>query len=478
MSKILITGGHLTPALAFIDYLKAAHPKEEVIFAGREYAQLDNGQPAWERSEITQRGLPFIPFQAQKSSNFNPFTYAETIRQAKTVLTANNVDLVLSFGGFMALPFALAAHQLKIPVITHEQTRVLGRANRALTLLANTTALSYSDTLLPFWTRHTQVTGNPLRAQLWQSAPAPAWFSPTTSLPILLVCGGSQGAQALNQLLLPILAPLSQDFIIVHQVGTASQARNPLAEINAFLNQNFTTITNYFPREFLKLKELAFFYQNASLVVARAGANTVAELTAFRLPTLFVPLPHANYDEQYQNAAALAAQDAALVVRQEELQPSDLLNYINELAAKAETLHQNLAAIDTQKDATHKLYKCIQEALTKAAPTKKAVTPPPVTQNATKSAPVDSTPPVLEKSKDAQPTPSSPVSASQDIKSEQPVTNATTSIPVPSLPEKTTHKALMPQSKISLLALDKKENVTASIPTPFVKTENRDEDNS
>ena len=375
MSKILITGGHLTPALATIDYLQAKHPEVGIVFVGRIWAQEANRQLSWEKQEISARGLTFIDFQAQKTGSFNPFTFWQTVNQAKQILLEHQITHVLSFGGYLALPIALAAKQLAISIVTHEQTRVIGRANRLIGLLAQTLAVSYPDTKTPWYLHHVNLTGNPLRPQLFASdTQAPTWFTPPVSRPILYICGGSQGSKTINDNCLPLLERLADDYIIIHQVGRASDQYQPLAQVRQYLADNQLTLPGYFPREFLTVSELAYFYPRFHLAVARAGANTSAELTAFHVPTLYIPLPFSNYQEQLLNAQSLEAKQAAMILEQAQLVPVELLTRIYQLDRHQASLRAHLGQIQTDQDAAARLVACLD--LTRSVPRPAATATP------------------------------------------------------------------------------------------------------
>ena len=351
MSKILITGGHLTPALAFIDYCQSEKLDFEFIFVGRKMAQAKDGQPAWEKTEIENRQLKFIDFVAAKTGDFQWRTFTHSLKVARDILLSEQIDLVLSFGGYIAVPFALAAARLKIPVITHEQTRILGRANRLVGFFARAIAVSFPETT--FWQRQkVVVTGNPLRQAIFaaQKSP-PVWFHATAShLPILYISGGSQGSQIINQNLIPLLPVLSHKFVIIHQVGRASASRNPLQEITKHLaqptNKAAIKTENYYPREFLSASELSYFYPRLSLAVARSGANTVGELTAFAIPTIYIPLPFANYQEQEKNAQQLVDQKMAAILLQKDLTAPNLLAAIQKLDQEKSQLKNNLQKLE------------------------------------------------------------------------------------------------------------------------------------
>ncbi len=376
MSKILITGGHLTPALALIDYCQSQTKiasSLEFVFAGREWAQAVDGQKSWEKTEVSRRQIKFINFAAVKTGAFNLGGFFHSFLQAKKILQAEKIDLLLSFGGYLALPFALAASDLKIPLITHEQTRVLGRANRLIAALASKLAVSFPQTSKLFLAK-TVVTGNPLRPAIFAAGQkSPSWFTynlqQKNTLPLLYISGGSQGSQTINENILPLLPSLTKQFVIIHQLGRRSNRRQPLQTVTDFFATpvgKTVVAQNYFPREFLNETELAFFYPRFNFALARSGANTVAELAAFAIPSLFIPLPFANYREQEKNAQFLVKNKAALILPQAQLNQQTLTKAIRELQAQAITFRRQLKQFaPAHQQAAANLYQLIIQVLQK-----------------------------------------------------------------------------------------------------------------
>ncbi len=159
-----------------------------------------------------------------------------------------------------------------------------------------------------------------------------------------------------------ILSQLIEDFIIIHQVGRASSKYQPLATVKEFLRSHGLSPANYYPREFLSATELAYFLPRLHLAISRAGANTVAELTAFQVPTLYIPLPFANYQEQLLNAQALVKKEAAMVLNQDQLVPSLLLEKINHLSSQTKTIRDNLSPFSYNQRANEKIFALLTQA--------------------------------------------------------------------------------------------------------------------
>ena len=206
-----------SPALATIDYLQK-HYHYQLVFAGRQIAQSQTGQLAREKSEVLKRGVKFIDFTATKSDNFSLLLWRKSIIQAEQILRSEKVTLLLSFGGYLVLPFVIAAKKLHLAIVTHEQTAVFGKANRAINLLTDYCGVAFKHLVKANQTK-IQYTGNPLRAELFASQPqCPQWFkSAICPLPWIYIFGGSQGSQTINRHVLNILAQLSHNFVIAAQ---------------------------------------------------------------------------------------------------------------------------------------------------------------------------------------------------------------------------------------------------------------------
>lgn len=356
--KILISGGHLTPALAFIDYVKNNHSAEELTFVGRLVSQESTGQPAREKKEVEKRQVTFIPFKSPKFSQTKawyqhlilPCSLLKAVYRAGEILDRERPDVFLSFGGYLAVPLALAAHRRGITILTHEQTRAPGLANRILAKLADRVAVSWPETKDQFPTDKTSVTGNPVRAEILEKVKqAPGWFNSSSTKPILLVTGGSQGSQVINQLIEKLSETLQKTWTIIHLTG---QKKDKTAR---------QIQTDYYRAEWLTGRELAWLYTQAHIAIARAGANTCLELTLRQIPTLYIPLPFARGQEQLKNAQALTEKGAALILTQDQLNSAQLLAKLNKLETEHDQFQKQLAKIQPPTEAAVRLYQLLQD---------------------------------------------------------------------------------------------------------------------
>src|SRR5579859_4157935 len=344
--KILISGGHLTPALAFIDYT-LEQEKDECVFVGRRYTQADRGQKSHEEEEVLSRNVKFIPFDSSKFSANSLLQFlALSFRLPLAILRAQNIfsrekpDLFLSFGGYLALPLAFVAFLRGIPIVTHEQTRVVGVANRFIAKIATAVAVGHEDTAVLFPAQKTVWVGNPLRRRILNPRPqTPNWAIGQVTKPILYITGGSQGSQFINMLILQTLSQLTQEWYVIHQCGSPTKTMKYKEELE---KRKKTLPTEqrkyYFVSEWFTEEEQAWLYRNASAIISRAGANTVQEILAFGKPAIFIPLPHAHDDEQLKNAQVVVDAGAGMVIAQKNINASTFLLVLAQFKRRYQTL--------------------------------------------------------------------------------------------------------------------------------------------
>ncbi|MCX8135176.1 MAG: undecaprenyldiphospho-muramoylpentapeptide beta-N-acetylglucosaminyltransferase [Roseococcus sp.] len=310
------TGGHLFPAEALAAEL-AARGQRIVLFTDARSAAFDS--PAFanaERFVLKGEGLAGRgPLRALRGA----LALAAGTLAARRLLQRLDAAALVGFGGYPSIPPALAALSLgarRPALILHEQNAVLGRANRALAARAELLALSYPETARVPPSARTRHVGNPVRPALAALAGEP--YPATEGALRLLVIGGSLGARIFGEIVPPAVAALPEALrarLVVTQqcrVEDLERVRAAYAEagIPAELSPFFTDIARRFA--------------GAHLVIARAGASTVAELACAGRPAILVPLPGAIDDHQAANARALAAAGAAEVLPQREASPGRL----------------------------------------------------------------------------------------------------------------------------------------------------------
>lgn len=359
--KIVLSGGHLTPALAMIDYLKQHHPDTELFFVGRLYTRQDRSQVAPEKSEVTARSVTFIPFNTGKITLQSPvhiisnaWLLLKGIASAITLFNSIKPHVFLSFGGYMAVPLAIAAWLHKIPIVTHEQTRDAGFANRLIGRFAKKVAVTFPTSNEYFSQEKVVHTGNPVRpAILSNSLTRPDWITQLAmkTYPILYITGGSQGSEILNATVSEALKDLIKDWTIIHSCGPATSKRNYQNELlRKRSTLSIASQSRYFVREWCTQEELQWIYRNCQLMISRAGANTIQEIVLCSIPSVLIPLPFSHAQEQEKNALELSQVGAARIILQKDLTPQRLLDEVLLVARQQKKMRIALNELATVYD--------------------------------------------------------------------------------------------------------------------------------
>jgi UDP-N-acetylglucosamine--N-acetylmuramyl-(pentapeptide) pyrophosphoryl-undecaprenol N-acetylglucosamine transferase len=333
------TGGHTSPGLAVAAVLR-----------GRGIACAWIGSTRGiEARRVPEEGIPYHAISTGKLRRYwawqNVTDLAVNVPaglgQAWRLLRRLRPSVVLGTGGFVALPVAIAAAGLRIPLVIHEQTSVPGLANRVAARLARRVGVSWEVSLPHFPRAKTVLTGNPLRPELRRGSreAAIARFGLDPSLPLVYITGGAQGASRVNRAVGEVLETWLECAQVVHQCGdNATTADRPWLEaqrarLTAPLARRYT-VTPYVAGE------LGDLYAATSLVVTRAGAGTLNECCQLGLPAIYVPLPGARGDEQMANARLVERAGGAVVLPQPELTPEKLVLTARDLLADPRRLKE------------------------------------------------------------------------------------------------------------------------------------------
>jgi UDP-N-acetylglucosamine--N-acetylmuramyl-(pentapeptide) pyrophosphoryl-undecaprenol N-acetylglucosamine transferase len=367
---LLFTGGHLTPALALIAYLNHNHPEVTSVFIGREFSQKN--QKSHEKEEVEKLSATFIPFTTGKLLRGGVIVtlreswyFINSFFHALVLIPTVKPSAVVSFGSYFAAPLVLAAWVWRIPIVLHEQTRVGGVANTTMAKFANLIALSYTESVAFFPARKTKVTGPLLRPLHFSTKIAKPTWLPTSSKPILYVTGGNQGSEIINTTVAQCLPQIVKNWTVIHQCGSRTGKRNYKRELTA-KKQALSPVhrRSYFVREWITEQELTWIYQHAAGAISRSGANTTEELARAQIPTIFIPLPFSQRDEQLLNAKALSKKNAALILAQQHLTPDNLIKNLGILQTESPSMRKALAKLSFSKDSEKKIFELITRIAT------------------------------------------------------------------------------------------------------------------
>ncbi|MBI4999732.1 glycosyltransferase, partial [Candidatus Gottesmanbacteria bacterium] len=275
----------------------------------------------------------------------------------------------LSFGGYIALPVALAGWLLRIPIITHEQSVVPGLATKIISRIAYRVCVSWPQSLGFFPKEKTRLTGNPIRLAIFNFQfsifnKIPISQFPNKKLPLIYITGGNLGAHAINEVVANILPRLLEKYRIIHQCGD-SQIYRDYGQLSVVSCQlSVEQRKRYLLTKYVESEDIGWVLNNADLVISRAGANTVTELAALAKPAIFIPLPWAGQQEQLANASLLEKIGSAVILPQEKLTGQSLYQCIESLIQNIDKYKENSKKAQKLVDlkAADKLVEVINEA--------------------------------------------------------------------------------------------------------------------
>lgn len=333
MSKFALmaggTGGHLFPALALAQELNRRGHDIHLI-TDKRVTQFGGAFPARE-IHVVPAATPSIrhPVRFAKAG----FTILSGVSRAWGILRRIDPDAVVGFGGYPCFPPFLAASLLGVPGVLHEQNAVMGRANRALARFADTLAMSFAETEHADRYRLRKVlTGNPVRDLVKAQADVPYAAPEPGGQVRLLVFGGSQGARAFADIVPDAIALIDEPL------------RKRLAVTQQCREEDLERVTDRYRSTRVNV-ELATFFEDlperiaaSHLVIGRAGASTVAELTVLGRPAVLVPLPGSLDQDQRANAAFVEKSGGAWLVDQATLSPQSLATQLHDLLSAPERL--------------------------------------------------------------------------------------------------------------------------------------------
>jgi UDP-N-acetylglucosamine--N-acetylmuramyl-(pentapeptide) pyrophosphoryl-undecaprenol N-acetylglucosamine transferase len=346
------TGGHLFPGIAVAEEFLKRNSANEVLFVGTERGIEARAVPAagYRLELISAAGIRGKgTFSQIKGVAQMIYGYA----QSRKILKSFRPDLVLGVGGYASLPMVLAARGMRVPRFIHEQNAIPGQTNRLLARFASQVFITLEESARYFPAATTMLTGNPLRRQILDmvenTVPGDAKDDVRCADTFhLLVFGGSQGAHAINAAMieaLPLLKKSRNNVVITHQTGEKDCAAVTAAYRKAGVEAKITAF----------IADMAAEYAKADLILCRAGATTIAEVTACGKACLFIPFPHAVDDHQRRNAEALLKKDACFMMLERELTGGTLAATIRTLAEdpnlvrRTGELASGLARLDAAK---------------------------------------------------------------------------------------------------------------------------------
>ena len=314
------TGGHIFPALAIANELKSRYPDADFLFVGARGKMEMQKVP---KAGYNIEGLPITGIQRKLSvENLKfPFRLFKSIQKAKKILKSFSPDLVIGTGGYASGPMLLAAQQKKVPTVIQEQNAYPGITNKKLGKKAKRIFVAYDGLETYFPAQQLRNFGNPVRGSLFHEnldqMQAKAFFGLDPVKPLLLSVGGSLGSRTLNNIWKKHASHFQKENLqLLWQTGSL--------EFNS-IGEDLHDLEGVAIKEFIYRMDQA--YAAADVIVSRAGAIAISELTIAAKPLILVPFPFAAEDHQTKNAQSLSTRGAAVLITDGEAE--------NTLAQKA-----------------------------------------------------------------------------------------------------------------------------------------------
>lgn len=307
------TGGHIYPAIAIANAWKEKHPTSDVLFVGALGKMEMQKVP---EAGYNIKGLPVAGLQrslALENLKF-PFKLLKSLTQASQIIRDFNPDVVVGVGGYASGPVLYAAQRKGIPTLVQEQNSYAGLTNKILAKRAKKICVAYPEMNRFFPADRIAYTGNPVRKDILDLSgkreKALAHFGLDSAKKTLLVLGGSLGARTLNNAVLADMQKLEKaEYQVLWQCG-----KFYYHEMKTKLDAS--GLTSIHLNEFIREMDLA--YAAADVIVSRAGALSVSELSLVGKPVIFIPSPNVAEDHQTKNAMAYVSHDAALLLKDSE----------------------------------------------------------------------------------------------------------------------------------------------------------------
>ena len=346
------TGGHLFPGIAVATLLRKRGWR--ILFVG--------SKGGLEESVLQQHAFPLklIPVGGLKGKSlfqtiYNLLRLVPALILSLYIVASQKIGLVVSLGGYAAGPVALAGFLLRREVVALEQNSIPGITSRLVGKFADRIYLSFPDEKGFFSASKAKLSGNPVRPDLLSAQS----MKIATDKKVLAVFGGSQGARSVNNVILRLMKEypdISENFHILHQTGSADYEKS----VSFYRENSFdVTVEPFF-------QNIGGCYLAADVVVCRAGATTIAELSALNIPAIYLPFPHAADNHQYYNARYLVAEGAALMV--DDTQPMQqkvdkLYKAITDMVNKKESYKKALNKMAEGSDATTVIANDIEQIM-------------------------------------------------------------------------------------------------------------------
>ena len=348
------TGGHIYPAIAIADELKATYPDADFLFVG--------AQGRMEMELVPKAGYPikglWITGIQRKFSLRNlllPVMLLSSLLHSFFLLLKFKPDYVVGTGGFASGPLLFVASILKIPYLIQEQNAFAGLTNKWVSPKADIICVAYPNMERFFPKSKVVITGNPIRSSLIVNqidrASAASIYDFNTSDKVVLMLGGSLGSAAMNKW-------LSEQLNLITSLGFKVLWQCGKVYYNTYKDYESQSV-----KVVSFIENMGAVYELASGIISRAGAGAISELAGVGKPTLFIPSPLVAEDHQTKNAESMVALDAAMILRESELSDSSILERFLKYVQSEDPIMGNRFKAEARPRAAETIVELIAERL-------------------------------------------------------------------------------------------------------------------
>lgn len=338
------TGGHIYPALAIINKIKESEPDSKFLYIGTHNRM--------EKDIIPKYNIPYEPIEIY---GFQKFKIREDFKalnclfkaekRCKKLIKDFNPDIVIGVGGYVTAPVIKAAKKLKYKTFIHEQNSIPGKANRYLSKYADLIGISFESSKEYFDSKKVILTGNPCSEDAKKVEPASkSEFNLTEDRPLVLFVMGSLGASRVNDFLVQTMSLFNnKPYEILYVTGKDDYQR--ISQINFPRNVKVVPYVD----------KLTRIMKKTDIMVTRAGASTLSEIIALRIPSIIIPSPYVTNNHQYKNANALVNNDAAFLIEEKNLKGDIIVRCIDTIINDFELMDRikdNLKKLDVENSAS------------------------------------------------------------------------------------------------------------------------------
>lgn len=345
------TGGHIYPALAIVQKIKELDKNSEILYVGT--------TDRMEATIVPNSGINYVGVEMKGMDRHNLFNnfkvlsiYLKAKKKIKEVMLDFKPDIVLGIGGYITLPVIEVASKLGIKTFIHEQNSIPGLSNKILSRKVNKIGVSLEDSLKYFDSSKTTFTGNPRSEEILKAKPVlKSKYGLKLNKKLVLIVMGSLGSMTMNNKFKEIIPKFARkDYEVLFITG--KNYYDNYKELNIPSNVKLVPY----------LEDMLSVMKKTDLMITRAGASTIAEITAIGVPSILIPSPYVTHNHQYKNALVLEKKGAAVIIEEDKLSSELLIKTIDEIlkdSKKYDIMKKNSESLGV-KDSATKIYKIIK----------------------------------------------------------------------------------------------------------------------